>query len=129
MNITPSQDKSKSPLDRKRLHLETFIIEDESLEQLYLENVVIDILRLCEKQTLRKLHIRAGPKINFSKYSPTLAYFFDELAKFTKLESLQIKEFDLEEDNLMDFIDNIKLEELFRNLRHLDLSDNSINDV
>lgn len=65
--------------------------------------------------------------INFSKYSTTLSFFFDEISKFVNLETLKIQEFDLEEENLIEFyVDTIKS---FKKLRTLDLSSNSINNA
>jgi Leucine-rich repeat (LRR) protein len=125
--IPSIKDKSIELMLRKKLNLETFVVEDQSIERTYLENVYIDILRLCDSNILKKLWVRSGTNINFSKYSTTLSFFFDEIGKFVNLEYLKIQEFDLEEANLIEFyVDTIKR---FKKLKTLDLSWNSINNV
>lgn len=95
------------------------------MSRTYLENTYIDILRLWNPALLQKLHIKWGGNINFSKYSPALSFFFQEIDKFKELQDLKISSFDLEEETLIEFyVDTIKS---FKNLRRLDLSCNQIN--
>lgn len=44
--IPSTKDKTVELLLRKKLNLEKLVVEDESIERTYLENVYIDILRL-----------------------------------------------------------------------------------
>lgn len=118
--IPSTKDKSVELLQRKKLNLETFIVEDDTIARTYLENVYLDVLRLCDPSLLKTIHVRCGPQINFSKYSPTLSFFFEEIDRFKNLESLKIVSFDLEEENLIEFyIDTLQG---FHKLKHLDLS-------
>lgn len=124
--IPSTKDKSIDLLSRKKLQFSQLVIEDPTLERTYIENVYIDILRLWDPLKLTKIHIRWGSEINFSKFSPTLSFFFEEIDKFKNLKSLKISDFDLEEDNLIEFYtDTIQS---FQKLEYLDLSQNFIND-
>ena len=92
----------------------------------YFTKIYLNILRLWNRDQLKSIHIRWGTNVNFSKHSVALSFFFEIIERFQYLESLKLWSFGLDADNLLDSYTEII--QSFRLLKHLNLSNNMIND-